>query len=231
MNKTKIPWCDYTVNPVKGLCPVACPYCYARRLYRRYHWNTAIRADLSVFIDLPRKPSKIFVGSTIDLFHPLCLKWNDEILSICERNPEHTFMFLTKEYRYLKRWSLFPENCWVGATVTTNGDMTRAYFGLNEIQAGKRFISFEPLLGQIGMNDHVKLETFVDWVIIGRQTPLNNKILFHKERVKEIVDAADKGGIPVFLKDNLHMGDITIDDKWALSPRLGHGEFYRQEFP
>ncbi len=36
MNHTKIEWCDYTINPVKGLCPMACKdnqdkeYCYAR---------------------------------------------------------------------------------------------------------------------------------------------------------------------------------------------------------
>lgn len=30
MQKTKIPWADYTINPVKGLCPMACSYCYAR---------------------------------------------------------------------------------------------------------------------------------------------------------------------------------------------------------
>lgn len=28
MNKTKIEWADYTINPVKGLCPMACPVCF-----------------------------------------------------------------------------------------------------------------------------------------------------------------------------------------------------------
>ena len=30
-----IKWCDYTTNPVKGLCPLAKkhPWCYAARLY------------------------------------------------------------------------------------------------------------------------------------------------------------------------------------------------------
>lgn len=38
MSKTKIPWCDFTINPVKGLCPMACPSCYARRRYKRFKW-------------------------------------------------------------------------------------------------------------------------------------------------------------------------------------------------
>ncbi len=45
MNKTKIPWCDYTINPVKGLCPMACEYCYARKMYKRFKWNPVIRYD------------------------------------------------------------------------------------------------------------------------------------------------------------------------------------------
>ena len=43
MNKTKRPWTDYTLNPVKGLCPMACPYCYARAMYKRFKWNPKIR--------------------------------------------------------------------------------------------------------------------------------------------------------------------------------------------
>ena len=43
MNLTKIEWCDYTINPVKGLCPMACSYCYARRMYKRFKWNPEIR--------------------------------------------------------------------------------------------------------------------------------------------------------------------------------------------
>jgi DNA repair photolyase len=34
MNKTKIEWCDATINPVVG-CLHNCPYCYARRQARR----------------------------------------------------------------------------------------------------------------------------------------------------------------------------------------------------
>ena len=37
MNKTKIDWCDATVNPVMG-CPRGCEYCYARKLNTRFKW-------------------------------------------------------------------------------------------------------------------------------------------------------------------------------------------------
>lgn len=35
MNKTKIPWCDATFNPISG-CLHGCEYCYARRIAERF---------------------------------------------------------------------------------------------------------------------------------------------------------------------------------------------------
>ena len=71
MNKTRIDWADYTINPVKGLCPMACSYCYARRMYKRFHWDETVRFEPEqAFVDAFNAPagSKIFVGSTMELF-------------------------------------------------------------------------------------------------------------------------------------------------------------------
>ncbi len=54
------------------------------------------------------------------------------------------------------------------------------------------------------------------------------------EWVREIVEAADKAGIKVFLKDNLKplVGHAcTIDDKWVWAKDLGYGGLLRQEMP
>lgn len=37
MNRTKIDWCDCTVNPVVG-CPNGCEYCYARVQNNRFRF-------------------------------------------------------------------------------------------------------------------------------------------------------------------------------------------------
>lgn len=62
----------------------------------------------------------------------------------------------------------------------------------------KRFTSFEPLLGKIGIDDHVNIKSWVDWVIIGAQT--KPTVYPNIEWVAEIIEAADKAHIPVFLK-------------------------------
>ena len=56
MKKTDIEWCDYSINPVKGLCPVGCEYCFARRLYKRFKWNPEIRLDSEVLMPMTRLP-------------------------------------------------------------------------------------------------------------------------------------------------------------------------------
>ena len=63
MQRTKIEWCDVTYNPVKGLCPMGCSYCYARKFYKRFRWDPTIRLDEKE-LEAPlrfKRPAKIFV--------------------------------------------------------------------------------------------------------------------------------------------------------------------------
>ncbi|MDD5338455.1 MAG: DUF5131 family protein [Dehalococcoidales bacterium] len=216
--KKSIGWADFTVNPVKGLCPVGCSYCYARRAYGRncneVFRDKTIRYDVDVWngVEKARPNDRVFVGSTIDLFHPLCSKWNDEIIETCESLAPTTFIFLTKCPENLPK--VWPDNCWVGVSATDFNMATYAMCGLREVKAKVKIISFEPLLKQItptapygpytvDMFARDLRFTGVKWVIIGAQTPYSTKTAPRIEWVKEIVDAADKTNIPVFLKNNL----------------------------
>lgn len=224
---SKIEWTDITRNPIKGKCPTACPYCYARELYDNNRWDPGLRFSPDVLDDLPKKPCRVFVGSTIELF--LFPERLPTIFDRCRHHPDHTFIFLTKHPQELPRWSPFPDNCEVGASVTANGDMTKALTSLSNIKAKIRYISFEPLVGAIGMKDHMTLKGLIDWVIIGAMTGRKGKLMQLQEEhypqlrlekldavgrkwtllprlewVKEIVKAAAAAGIPVFIKDNLY---------------------------
>jgi len=213
MNRTKIEYVDYTINPVKGKCPMGCSYCYARRMYDRFKWNPEIRYEPEVFIDLNliSSGSKIFVGSTMELFGDWVDKrWlKDMFYWWIPRHKDKTFIFLTKCPQNLGRWSPFPENCWVGITATNAKMFKDAFVGLSEITARVKFISIEPMLERIYhplyvCQDMIDLMvTYVDWLIIGQQTPVSKKTEPKLEWIKEIVEAADKASIPVFLKDNL----------------------------
>ena len=219
MAKTRIEWLNggFSINPVKGLCPMACKdlkdkeYCYARRLYRRFKWNPEIRFDINAMLSpmLIQKPSRIFIGSTIELFGEwIDEEWLSSILYMVEKTPRHTFIFLTKCHENLHKWK-FPPNAWVGASATNQAMATNAIHYLKDIKATVKFISFEPLLERI----NIPLEG-IQWVLIGARTqPLR---LPDKNWVYLITHTAENFGAKVFLKNNLQSlyPGIKLRQEW-----------------
>lgn len=219
MKKTKIPWCDYTINPVKGLCPMACPYCYARRMYKRFKWNPEIRYDADWWrsMIILRHESRIFVGSTFELFGEWVKpEWLEKIFYYVDKAPWHTFIFLTKQSQNLIKWSPFPKNCWVGVSATNYTQASKARYYLRHLEANIKFLSVEPLLSPL--HDHLYCslnlkDEGIQWLILGSQTqPVKHP---PREWVDEIITAAGKSRIPVFVKE----------------PMASHFNIHRQEFP
>ncbi len=238
MQKSRIEWCSFTSNPVKGECPVDCSYCYVKPLRIRYGWHKDIRfypKELEA-IRRRKKPTDIFVGSTIELFHDKTIQYMPEIIETIRVCPQHRFYLLTKQPQNLPAWSPFPDNCWVGVTATNETRMLAALVFLNRIEAKVKYLSIEPLLSfnwgiPYSLSD--AFENVIDWVIIGAQTkPYKPPKI---EWVREIVEAADEAGVPVFLKDNLSLllsEHITIKDTWALRTKgVRFPVPYRQEMP
>jgi len=245
--KTKIEWCDYTINPVKGLCPMACDYCYARRMYKRFKWPERLEFQYAHFrheIGRIKKPSRIFVGSTMELFGEwINSAWMRDIFEAISHYPQHTFIFLTKKPQNLHARSPFPDNCWVGASCIGDLAFIRAADHLSMVEAKVKFISFEPLRGwdfsaTMDANDqnlsieYILKDAGINWVIIGQQTPVKATTTPKIEWIREIVEAADLACAPVFLKENLSKllkpvpgglfiaKDVMRADSWL-----------RQEFP
>ncbi len=213
MNKTGIEWCDYTWSPVTG-CTRGCPYCYARRMAQRLrgragypqddpfrptmHWDRLFEPEERL------QPARIFVCSMGELFSPdVPDNWVEDVRHQCLHAPQHTFIFLTKNPHLLAKWNPWPDNAWVGVSAVADGDMTLALTNLAAVDAPVRFVSCEPLLGAITMRSH-PMEGRCDWLIIGAQSgPGARQHWPHRDWVDELVEAADRAGVPVFLKDNL----------------------------
>jgi len=228
MQKSKIEWTDYTVNPVKGYCPMACPYCYARRMYDRFRWDKTIRYDdTSWFGIVHLPPSRIFVGSTIELFGDwIITAWMNCILDQVKLNSQHTFIFLTKKPQNLGKWSPFPPNTWVGVSATNQRMFEDGRYLLHPVQAKVKFLSIEPLLDWEPPKDmlawHYNMSSLVTrtgigWLIIGAETG-NRKGKPPLEQVqgwaREIIKAADEAGVPVFTKDNLKLPANEMRREW-----------------
>jgi len=220
MNKTRIEWVKnpdgtrgYSSNPIKGYCPMACSYCYARALYNRFRWDKTIRFDVGELLSIERhnKPAGIFLGSTFELFwDELERFWQDSIFKTIKDCPQHHFYLLTKQPQNLIKFSPFPPNCWVGATATNLEQYRAALVGLATIEAKVKYISFEPLLEYIPTNPPYDLKG-IDWVIIGAQTNPGKQP--DPGWVDTILNACDIAKVPIFMKNNL---------AW---------QFHRQEMP
>ena len=180
-----------------------------------------------------KKPSRIGVGWVGDVIGYTSPSVRIAICDAIKHCPQHTFLFLTKNPEKLSEWD-FPDNAWVGVTATDYGMFVDAcgYLGAlkHEGKIKTAFVSIEPLLSW----DSTDAGSFIlswlmmgeiDQVIIGAQT--NPLKIPPFAWVVEIVNAADKAGIPVFLKNNLNCCEIS-DYPELLNKEDGN---LRQEFP
>lgn len=170
--------------------------------YPRF-WESRLH-DRGLFQEEPRG---IFTCDMSDLFGiGVPEAWTDRVIDQVKVHRQHRFYLLTKQPQNLPTsMSYFPDNCWVGVSATDAQMFIDAGHALEGIHAKVKYISAEPLLdwefGGAGFIATMLQQWAVNWIIIGAQTkPFRAPKI---EWVEEIVSAADKAGIPTFLKDNL----------------------------
>jgi protein gp37 len=201
-----IGWCSYSWNPVSG-CLNNCEFCYAERIAERFRGGKGYPQGFEPTFhphklrepSRVREPNRIFVCSMGELFGSWVPNaWREAVLEMVRGCPWHTFQFLTKCPAGLPgiQW---PENAWVGVTVTGEADLWRLEY-LRQVKATVRFVSLEPLLSEI---DPTKLAG-LDWWILGAMTgPGSEKRQPRREWVQGLIDVAEKAGVPIYLKHNL----------------------------
>jgi protein gp37 len=184
MTSTKIEWTEATWNPTIGCTKLTagCKNCYAETMARRLqamgakgyengfaftvlHDRFAQPADI-------KKPTKFFVNSMSDLFHEKMLFEDiDKILETIRETPQHYYQILTKREQKLKRYfekRKVPANVWLGVTVENESAKSRIDV-LKTIDASIRFLSIEPLIGDVGKLDLAGIH----WVIVGGESGPN----------------------------------------------------------
>ena len=118
-----------------------------------------------------RKPARIGVGFMGDMFG----WWNDEveeesriidILEVVSKCPQHIFVFLTKNPRGLLPYK-FPPNAWVGVSACNQEMLDQAAPIMDDVKAKVKWLSLEPLLGEI---NSLPPPWLPNWVVIGGQT-------------------------------------------------------------
>jgi protein gp37 len=134
-----------------------------------------------------RKPGRIFVCSTSDLFHPevriedLEKVWRT-IWTAQRGDKGHTFLILTKRPDVMKErlaivlrrvfgddeFHFAGQRVWLGVTAENQRRYDERWAILKTIPAAVRFVSVEPMLERIWLWE--KSEAKPDWVIAGLET-------------------------------------------------------------
>lgn len=265
MTATKIPYltktwnfqtgCNHWKNP--QICPVG-PECFAKCNYARFlrdytptlhpeklleplSWKTPQRVGVCFTGDLmgewvdPEMNAGLwgFNDDGSDLSKLSLKKAVDYVINSC---PQHQFFFLTKNPAGYAKWGTWPDNAWLGATACNLLSYYKAREELEKADAKYKWLSFEPLMESMGLPGENFLKG-IDWVVIGGWSTAaqRKKHPIDINWIREIVEAADKAGIPVYLKENLYdllyrnQGGFSCIEEWA-HPKGSPFEL-RQELP
>jgi len=203
MNKTGISWTDFSWNPVSGCSKISegCKFCYAEAWAKRWHRSFEVILHPEKLREVEKIPagSKVFVNSMSDLFHPeVPTAFINRVLEAIRKRPDIVFQILTKRPDEIRLRANaidpIPDNVWLGVSVEMRKYMARAEI-LKRVDARTRFISFEPLLEDVGDIDLSGL----DWVIIGGESGSHYRSM-DIEWARNIVRQAKEQSIAVWMK-------------------------------
>jgi protein gp37 len=214
-----------------------------------------------------KKPRRIFVCSMGDLFHEsVPFEWIDKVMAIIALCPQHTFQILTKRAgrmaEYFERsidgipWhppriAYEPRpNLWLGVTAENQKCANERIPLLLQTPAAVRFVSLEPLLGEIdlarvkagsmcpdpthkvdvllggywstnmGFVNHSDMPATIDWVIIGCESGPKRREC-KIEWVRDIVEQCQTAEVPVFVKQLSINGKVSKNmDEWPEDLRV-----------
>ncbi|MBN8545101.1 MAG: phage Gp37/Gp68 family protein [Ignavibacteria bacterium] len=209
-DKSLIEWTNATWNPVTGCDKVSsgCKNCYAEKMAKRLqlmgqpNYKNGFKLTLQpATLDIPLKwktPRLIFVNSMSDLFHEdVPFDYILKVFQVMNQASWHVFQILTKRHERLLELSKklpWSENIWMGVSVESQTYVKRVDY-LRQTNAFTKFLSIEPLIGEINKID---LEG-IDWVIVGGESGPKAREL-KEEWVTKLRDICNVADVPFFFK-------------------------------
>lgn len=207
-----------TVNLAYGCTKVSteCKYCYMYRLGGIFKFDPyrveikaqteqdaikkikqALRKDTS--ISWAKGKTIIFVNSMSDTFHELIpFDIIEQWFEAFKEFPDKQFLILTKRDKRMHEYCYdrpIPDNCWMGVSCGIFKAKERIAT-LAQIDCKIRFISFEPILEDLG---YLGLHG-IQWAIIGGESDYKEPRSMKKEWVDSIIKQCRYFHIPIWFK-------------------------------
>lgn len=227
---TKIEWTDVTWNPVTGCDKVSqgCKNCYAEVMHRRlrgmfpekyskpFLGNIEVHADELMKPTTWKKPHMVFVNSMSDLFHyKVPFSFIYQVFAVMDVCRQHTFQILTKRpdrmLEFMNAYCEYPgtnrqplPNVWLGVSCEDQKQADLRIPLLLQAPAAIRFLSCEPLLAPIDLDNHLPIMersagNDLHWVIAGGESGHHARPM-HPDWVRSIRDQCHAANVPFFFK-------------------------------
>lgn len=236
---SSIEWTDATWNPVTGCTKITagCDNCYAERFAERWRgiaghpfengFDLTLRLDRLEQPARWKRPRMIFVNSMSDLFHKkVPTEFIDKVFDSMDLADWHTYQILTKRSSRMRDYLLSrfkhrkaPGHIWMGVSVEDRRGSARIEH-LRQAPSAVRFLSVEPLIGEVGEVDL----TGIHWVIAGGESGPAARPM-HIDWARQIRDTCRNQDTPFFFKQwggiRPKSGGRELDGReWNQWPRI-----------
>lgn len=242
---SKIEWCDHTFNPWIGCQKVSpgCDNCYAEAMmdfrWGKVKWGPGERRKRTSPANW-RKPlawardangtrPRVFCASLADwLDNQVPQQWRIDLAWLIHKTPQLDWLLLTKRIENFSRlspWPLpdtfygqipFPLNVWLGVTAEDQLHYDKRWAILERIPATVRFVSYEPALGPLHINEWDGTwpdETFAqlpDWIICGGESGPRARMM-NPDWARVVLDDCASAAVPFFMKQMTGKAPIPSD--------------------
>ena len=231
-----IEWCTHTFNIAWGCIEASagCDNCYARTLAHRYgigwgkgaerrvfgekHWREPLKWDATA--KKAGERHRVFCSSMTDVFlnDGTITRERAKLWPLIAQTPNLDWLLLTKHperFRGLEsEFVSFVPNLWLGVSVEDEENKWRIDL-LRRTSARVKFLSIEPLLGDVG---DLNLEG-IHWVIVGGESGPKARPM-HPDWARSVRDQCVAAKVPFLFKQwgEYAPWSSTSDPTWMLNP-------------
>lgn len=189
-----------------------------RRRTSEANWKLPLRwnAQAGTFQAQHGRRQRVFCASLADVFdNAVDPAWREDLFALIEVTPDLDWLLLTKRIGNVGNMlpvpfdfdRLYP-NVWLGATICNQEEADRDIHKLLAVSARVAFLSIEPMLGPIVIDQRLIAPIdggsqhglrFIDWVICGGESGPGARPM-HPDWVRGLRDQCAVAGVPFLFK-------------------------------
>jgi protein gp37 len=192
-------------------------------------WNGDIKLVRSMLRQplVWKRPRRIFVNSMSDLFHEkVPFDFIDEVFEVMLQAHWHTYQILTKRPERMLEWAWStnarhgdmlgcpggselpepPKHIHLGVSAEDQETADRRIHLLSQVPAAVRWVSFEPLLGDVNiqrwappLKPGARSQAVIEWAVIGGESGPGARPM-HPNWVRHLRNQCVAAGVPFFFK-------------------------------